>query len=64
MLKRRALDLIQITEKFCEFFWFDVVINFRYNVTELVENGKIVATLENGQKIESEPSVLKLNCEC
>jgi len=34
---------------------------YTYNVTELVENGKIVTTLDNGQKVESEPSVLKLN---
>ena len=39
------------------------MLTFRYNVTELVENGKIVTTLDNGQKIESEPSVLKLNCK-
>jgi len=34
---------------------------YRYNVTELVNNGKIVTTLDNGQKVESTPSVLKLN---
>ena len=42
---------------------FDGYINFRYNVSELVEHGKIVALLDNGQEIESDPSVLKLNCE-
>jgi len=34
---------------------------YRYNITEFVRNGKIVATLKNGNSIKSEASVLRLN---
>ena len=35
----------------------------RYNISEFVYNGKIVATPDNGQKIESRPSIQKINGE-
>ena len=35
----------------------------RYDLKEFVDNGKIVTTLDNGEKVESRPSVLKPNCK-
>ena len=35
----------------------------RYDLKEFVDNGKIVTTLDNGEKVESQPSVLKPNCK-
>ena len=32
-------------------------------MTELIENGKIVTTFDNGKKVESEPSAVMLNCK-
>ena len=39
------------------------IFSLSYNLTKLVEEGKIATKLKNGKIIESEASVLKLNCK-
>ena len=34
---------------------------FRIDLDELLMNGRIITTLENGKKVTSEPSAVKLN---
>ena len=46
-----------------ESYYLATFLFHRYDLKEFVDNGKIVTTLDNGEKVESRPSVLKPNCK-
>ncbi len=37
---------------------------YQFNVSAFADEGRISTTLDNGQIVLSEPSVLPVNCEC